>query len=49
MDVWADLDLPGLLFGQFYSRYSVMFPIAKHIPFSQFEKKNSQLNEYRYI
>ena len=32
----------GLIFGRFYSRYSVIFPMPKSIFFSQFSEENSQ-------
>ena len=35
-------DWPGLIFGWFYSRYSVIFPMPKSIFFSQFSEENSQ-------
>ena len=34
--------LPGLIFGRFYSRYSVIFPMPKSMFFSQFSEENSQ-------
>jgi hypothetical protein len=34
---------PGILFGLFYSRYCVIFPIENSILFSQSRGKNSQL------
>ena len=41
--VWAILGKgPGLIFGRFYSRYSVIFPMPKSIFFSQFSDENSQ-------
>ena len=32
----------GLIFGRFYSRYSVIFPMPKSIFISQFSEENSQ-------
>ena len=34
--------LSGLIFGRFYSRYSIIFPMPKSIFFSQFSEENSQ-------
>ena len=34
--------IAGLIFGRFYSRYSVIFPMPKSIFFSQFLEEDSQ-------
>ena len=39
----------GLIFGQIYSCYSVIFPMPKSIFFSQFSEKNSQFQVLRKI
>ena len=41
---WFEFDphVTGLIFGRFYSRYSVIFPMPKSIFFSQFSEENSQ-------
>ena len=39
----------GLIFGRFYSRYSVIFPMPNSIFFSQFLEENSQFQILKFF